>query len=72
MRSESRGRELAVRSALGASKGRLVRQFVTEELLLVALGSVVGVALSQWLMQVLAGLVPAQMMASMPFLRASA
>ena len=44
VRSESRSRELAVRSALGASKGRLVRQFVTEGFVLVALGSVVGVA----------------------------
>ncbi len=68
VRSESRGRELAVRSALGASKGRLVRQFITEGIVLVAAGSVVGVALSQWLMQGLIGLVPAQMMASMPFL----
>ena len=68
VRSESRGRELAVRSALGASKGRLVRQFITEGIVLVCAGSVVGVALSQWLMQVLIGLVPAQMMASMPFL----
>ena len=68
VRSESRRRELAVRSALGASKGRLVRQFLTEGLVLVAIGSALGAAISHWLMQSLIGLVPAQMMASMPFL----
>jgi predicted permease len=68
VRSETRRRELAVRSALGASKGRLIRQFLTESLVLVAIGSVLGVAISQWLMQLLVGLIPAQMMASMPFL----
>ena len=68
VRSQTRSRELAVRSALGASKGRLVRQFLTEGLVLVAIGSALGLALSQWLMQLLIGLIPAQMMASMPFL----
>ena len=68
VRSESRRRELAVRSALGASKARLVRQFVTESLVLVGLGSVAGVTISGWLMQVLLGLIPAPMLASMPFL----
>ena len=51
VRSESRRRELAVRSALGASKGRLIRQFVTEGLVLVAIGSALGAAISHWLMQ---------------------
>ena len=39
VRSESRRREIAVRRALGASVSRVVRQFVTEGLVLVALGS---------------------------------
>ena len=38
VRSEGRKRELAVRSTLGASNGRLIRQFVTEAFVLVALG----------------------------------
>ncbi len=42
VRSESRKREIAVRGALGASRGRLVRQFVTEGLVLVAGGAVLG------------------------------
>ncbi len=44
VRSESRKREIAVRSALGAAKTRLMGQFVTEGLVLVAAGSVLGLA----------------------------
>src|SRR4029077_4583708 len=42
VRSETRKREIAVRRALGASPARLVRQFVTEGLVLVAAGSALG------------------------------
>jgi predicted permease len=43
-RSEARGLEVAVRSAFGASRGRIARQLVTESLLLAGLGALVGVA----------------------------
>ena len=69
VRSESRRREIAVRRALGASGSRVVRQFVTEGLVLVALGSIAGVALASWAMQLLSALVPANLMARMPYLR---
>jgi macrolide transport system ATP-binding/permease protein len=68
VRSESRRQETAVRSALGASIGRLASQFVAEGLVLVAAGTLIGLALASWTMKVLVGLVPASMMARMPFL----
>jgi macrolide transport system ATP-binding/permease protein len=67
-RSENRKREIALRGALGATRARLVRQFVTEGLLLAALGSLTGVIVAVGLMKVLAGLVPKDMASSMPFL----
>jgi hypothetical protein len=45
-RSSQRWKETAVRLALGASRGRLVRQFLTESLLLAAAGSTVGLGLA--------------------------
>jgi macrolide transport system ATP-binding/permease protein len=68
VRSESRRREIAVRGALGASRSRLIRQFVTEGLVLAAAGSVLGLALAYGAMQLLPMLVPKDMMASMPYL----
>ncbi len=68
VRSESRRREIAVRGALGATPARLVRQFVTEGLLLGAFGSLTGVLVAAALMKLLTGLVPKDMAAKMPFL----
>jgi predicted permease len=68
VRSESRKREIAVRRALGASPARLVRQFVTEGLVLVAAGSVLGLASAKWTMQLFLSLIPARMLANMPYL----
>jgi ABC-type antimicrobial peptide transport system permease subunit len=68
VRSENRRREIAVRGALGASPSRLVRQFATEALLLVTLGSLGGVIFADWLTIILWRLVPKDMAADMPFL----
>jgi macrolide transport system ATP-binding/permease protein len=69
VRSETRKREIAVRSALGASPSRLIRQFVTEGLLLVVTATVLSLALASWTMQLLIRLIPAEMVASMAFLQ---
>ncbi|HUG09707.1 MAG TPA: ABC transporter permease, partial [Opitutaceae bacterium] len=47
-RATLRAKELAVRSSLGASRVRLIRQMLTESLLVAALGAVFGVALALW------------------------
>ncbi len=69
VRAESRRREIAVRGALGASRARLSRQFVTEGLTLVAAGSAAGLGFAYGGMKVLSGLISKDMMIGMPYLR---
>src|SRR5712691_2649725 len=52
-RAAERQREFAIRSALGASRGRTVRQVMTESFLLAGLGGIGGVLLSGWLIRVI-------------------
>jgi len=47
-RTKRRGRELAIRAALGAGQGRVVRQLMVENLLLAVVGAVGGVVLARW------------------------
>jgi len=68
VRSESRRREVAVRGALGATRGRLARQFAVEGLLMAAAGGLCGVLVAAALMRLLGKLVPKDMAANMPFL----
>ncbi|PWT86406.1 MAG: ABC transporter permease [Proteobacteria bacterium] len=69
-RSEARRHELAMRTALGASRTRLYSQFASESLVLAFGGSVVGVAAAHQAMRILKTLIPADMIPGMPFLQA--
>jgi macrolide transport system ATP-binding/permease protein len=68
VRSESRRREIAVRGALGATRARLLRQFVTEALLLAVAGCGAGVLGAAGMMSMLRSLFPKQIAQYVPFL----
>ncbi len=69
VRSESRRREIAVRGALGATPVRLMRQFVTEGLLMAMAGCAAGLCVGAWVMTLMSRMIPKDMAASVPFLR---
>jgi len=60
-RGAARGREVAVRAALGAGRGRLAAQFLTESLVLASFGTVAGLALAMPAMRFLETLMPETM-----------
>ena len=57
-RSAARQKEIAIRSAMGASRTRVLRQMLTESILLSAIGGIAGLVLSIWLTDVLMSMLP--------------
>ncbi len=60
-RATGRTREMAIRSALGASRKRLIRQMLVESLLLSSIAGIAGVALAWWMIRLLLELKPSNL-----------
>ena len=63
MRGAGRTREMALRIAIGATRGRIVAQMLAESLILTSLGGFLGLALAVAAIRGIAGLIPADMLA---------
>jgi putative ABC transport system permease protein len=68
-RSLGRQKEVAIRAAMGASRARVVRQLLTESLLLSVIGGVAGLVVAYWGVHGLVAALPDNQINSLPFLK---
>jgi predicted permease len=66
-RSAARASEMAVRLSIGASRGRLVGQLLTESLLLALFGGIAGIFVAHWTLALIMALMPAEAAQAMAF-----
>jgi putative ABC transport system permease protein len=57
-RATARHKEIAIRAAVGASRGRIIRQLITENILLSLLGGAAGIAVAVWMLDFIKSSIP--------------